>query len=215
MTTNQIITIARNKLLEKTDEILSDEVILIYANLAQQDIYKRTFPADQIKSATVSFSSGIGTPPIDYGTLYGFAYDSATNPFEEVSIDDFSSKSTAARVITVEAGSLKVKPTNTPSLTVRYYPTYPELSVSQNPIINSYFHELIVYGILSRAFEDLQDEQLGLFYSNKYEAELTKKIGAQSNYEENNQRGGQMFVDQQLVSDGRGYTGGSTNPNYF
>jgi hypothetical protein len=192
MTTNQIILLARNKLLEQTTEILSDSTLLLYANLTQQDIYKRVFPNSHVLSSTVALTNGVGTLPTNFGTLYGSGLDSANNMFEELSIEDFDNK-TLERSMTVEGGTLRVYPTTTASISVKYYPTFADLSSSVNPTIESYFHELIVYGILSRAFEDLQDESLATFYSGKYESEISKRISIQSNYEENNQRGGQMF----------------------
>jgi len=213
MTTNQIITIARNKLLETTTEIISDATILLYANLSQQDIYKRTFPNSEILSATVTFSNGTATnTPTDFGTLYGSPIDTSNNTYEEISISDFASTN-AGRAVTYEGGVLKVFPTTIASLAIKYYPTYPDLTSAQNPTIDSYFHELIVYGILQRAFEDLQDESLASFYMAKYESELSKKIKAQSNYEENNQRGGSLFTQQRLVTDGTGFAGWSGSPN--
>lgn len=214
LTTNQIIALARAKLLEQTTEILTDTTLLIYANLTQQDIYKRVFPNSQILSATVSFTNGSSTDlPAAFGTAYGSALDSSNNIYEEVSIEDFDNKS-LNRMFTYEAGVLKVYPNTVTSLAVKYYPTFSDITSGVNPSINSYFHELIVYGILARAFEDLQDEALSVFYSGKYEAELEKRIKIQSSYEENNQRGGQMFSEQRLISDNGGLSLGSS-PNYF
>lgn len=192
LTTVQILTLARAKLLEQTTEIISDETILIYANLSYQDLIKRIFTADKVASATVTFTSGVGTLPTLFGTLYGSAQDTAGNKFEEVSIEDFDNK-TLSQMVTIENGTIKCYPTTTSLLAIKYYPTFATLTSGVNPTINEYFHECIVYGILERAFEDLQDESLSAFYKQKYESEITKKTAIQSNYEEGNQRGGQMF----------------------
>lgn len=213
LTTNQIISLARAKLLEQTTEILTDATLLIYANLTQQDIYKRVFPNSHILSATVALTNGVGTLPTRFGTLYGSGLDSSENTYEEVSIEDFDNK-TLNRMMTVESNTLKVYPTSVSSIDIKYYPTFADISAGSNPTIDSYFQELIVYGILARAFEDLQDEALSIFYSGKYETELEKRIKIQSNYEENNVRGGQMFTEQRLISDSGGITFGSS-PNYF
>lgn len=212
LTTNQIISLSRAKLLEQTDEIVTDTTLLIYANLTQQDIYKRVFPNSQILSATVTLTNGVGSLPASFGTLYGSGQDSARNIFEEVSIEDFDNK-TLNQSMTVEGGQLKVYPTSTASIDIKYYPTFADISSSVNPSIDSYFQEPIVYGILARAFEDLQDEELSTFYTNKYEKMLKDRISIQSSYEENNQRGGQMFSEQNLIG-GSGFGLGSS-PNYF
>lgn len=201
LTTVQILTLARAKLLEQTTEIISDETILIYANLAYQDLIKRIFTSDKVASATVTFTSGVGTLPTLFGTLYGSPQDSAGNKYEEVSIEDFDNK-TLSQMVTIENGTIKCYPTTTSSLSIKYYPTFAALTSGVNPTINEYFHECIVYGILERAFEDLQDESLSTFYKSKYEGEITKKTAIQSNYEEGNQTGGQMFSYQNLMGGG-------------
>jgi hypothetical protein len=198
LTTIQVISLARAKLLEQTTEIISDETILIYANLAYQDLIKRIFTNDKILSSTISFTSGVGTLPTLFGTLYGSAQSSGGETFEEVSIEDFDNK-TLSRMVTIEGGTIKCYPTDTANLSIKYYPTFAALTSGSNPAINEYFHECIVYGILERAFEDLQDESLSAYYKTKYEGEVTKRSGIQSNYEEGNQRGGEMFAYQQLI----------------
>lgn len=199
LTTNQILSLARAKLLEQTEKIITDATLLIYANLTYQDLIKRTFTSNKILSSTVAFTLGEGALPATFGTMYGSAQDAYGNIFEEVSIEDFDNK-VLERMITVEGGEFKVYPVETASLNIKYYPKWADLSLSQNPEIDEYFQELIVYGILARAFEDLQDEQLAINYSNKYETEFQKKSSAQSNYEEGNQRGGQMFTYQRLIN---------------
>lgn len=201
LTVTQIISLSRAKLLEQTTEVISDETLLVYANLAQQDIIKRTFTNDKILSATVSFTSGVGALPATFGTLYGSAQDSHGNIFEEVSIEDFDNR-TLDRMITVEGGTFKCYPTTTTSLNVKYYPETTTLTQGSTPSVNDYFHECIVYGVLMRAFEDLQDESLSAYYAGKYEAMLNARSSSQSNYEEGNQRGGQMFTYQNLIGGG-------------
>ena len=198
LTTSQIMTLARAKLLEMTTEIISDTTLLIYANLTHQDLWKRVFTNDNILSATITFTNGVGSLPALFGTLYGSAQDSSNNIFEEVSIEDFDNK-TMNQMVTIEGGTIKCYPTTTSSLTIKYYPTFATLTASVNPTINEYFHECIVYGILARAFEDLQDQELASFYNAKYEAIVAQKSAIQSNYEEGNQRGGVMFNYVKLI----------------
>lgn len=209
MTTNQILQLVRNKVLETTTEIVTDSNLLLYVNLAYQDVYKRIFPNDQILTATVTFTNGVGTLPTNFGTLYGDALEGTANFFPELSIDDFN-KQTAGQGVTIEGGAIKVYPTTTASLVIKYYPTFPDLSTSVNPTINSYFHLPIVYSAVSMVHEDLQDETLSKYYFDKYESDLTRRMSVQSNYEEGNQRGGQMFVGQDLIG---GLSGG--DPNHF
>ncbi len=210
LTTAQILTLSRNKLLESSTDILSDATLLIYANLSQQDIYKRVFPNSQILSATITFTSGVGTLPTYFGTLYGDGVKDDYNYFPELSIEDFK-KQTLPQAVTIEGGTIKVYPTTTASLAIKYYPTFPDLTSVVNPTIESYFHECIVYGILYRAFEDLQDESLSQYYRTKYENEINQKIAVQSNYEENNTRSAQLFSEQSLI----GGISDSRSPNYF
>jgi hypothetical protein len=205
MTTNQITALARTKLLETTEEILATSTLLLYANLTYIDIWRRIFVNSDITTATVSFTAGVGTLNSDFGTLYGKPLDSSNNSFEEVTIDDFDQEN-LNRMVTIEGGDIKVFPIDTTSLTIKYYPQPQDLSAAQNPTIDTYFHEVIVYGIMARAHEDLQDEELSKFYMDKYENELVRRMAHQSNYEEANQRGGQLFAPQGLVSD---------NTNYF
>lgn len=209
MTTNQITTIARKRILETTGEVISDETILIYANLAQQDIYKKAFPKSQILTASVSLVSGVGTLPALFGTLYGDAYI-GTDFYPELSIEDFLKK-TLYRCVTIEGGTIKVLPATSGSITIKYYPTFADISSGVNPSINSYFHECIVDGIVYRAQFDLQDESLGTFYKQKYDKDLAEKIAVQSQYEEDNQRSGSMFNEQALISDGANLI----DPNHF
>jgi hypothetical protein len=198
LTTTQILQLARIKLLESTSEIISDETILIYANQANMDLTKRIFTNDKILSSTVNFTNGGGALPATFGTLYGSAQDSAGNVFEEVSIEDFDNK-TLDRMITIEGGAFKIYPTTTASVAIKYYPTFQTLTSGSTPTLNEYFHECIIYGILERAFEDLQDQELSSYYKTKYETEIMKKMSNQSNYEEGNQRGGQMFSYTRLI----------------
>lgn len=211
ITTTQILNLARKKMLEEGTEIISEENALIYANFTYQDLIKRTFPNSAIKSATISFTNGVGTLPSDFGTLYGDAYVNSQNIFPEYSIADFA-RQQFGNGITIENATMKVYPTSTPLVYIKYYPTWADLSLVQNPQTNDYFSECIIYGILARAYEDLQDEQLAKYYDDKYEAKLAQKKSVISEYEEDNQRGGQMFNYIPLVG---GESGGGVSPDYF
>lgn len=203
MTTQEIINLARAKLLESGTEILTDATLLIYANLAHKDVIKKAFPNSSITSSTVTFTSGSGTLPATFGTMYGDPYDSSNNIYPVVSIADFVRMSASAEnATTIESGTIKVSPTSTTSLTIKYYPTYSTLTLVVNPTIDEYLHEPIVYGILARAFEDLQDFELAQFHANKFTQMLEDKINTLSAYEEDPIRGGQMFNGINIIGGG-------------
>ena len=195
MTSQQIAAAIRSKLLEQTSDLVTDDNLFMNMNLAYDDLKIRSFTNEQIKSATIALTSGVGTLPTDFGTLYGYGYRSLTDktPFQEVSIADFDRADGESTIMTVEGGNLKVQPTSTSELFVKYYPTYAELTAIQNPEINSYLHELIIYGAMYRIHEDLQNESMRQYYKNVFETELINKTSALQNYETDNADGGQMF----------------------
>jgi len=194
MTTQQIIALARKKLLETGTEILDEETLLIYANLAYKDIARKIFPNSAIKSATVVFVNGVGTLPTDFGTMYADAYSVTGNDhFVELNISDFTRDSGISNAVSIEGGVMRVSPRNTTSLNIKYYPKYEDLEAGGQPMFDDYFDEVIVYGILYRAYEDLQDVELSKFFQTKYDDMIKDKIATLSNYEEDAQRGGTMF----------------------
>lgn len=198
MITSQIVQLARKKLLEETPEVISDETLLAYANLTEIDLVKRVFTNDKIKSATVALVTGVGTLPVDFGTLYGQGKDSADNNYEEISIEDFDNLE-GQDAITVENNTLKCSNENITSIDIKYYPKFATLTAGSTPTVNEYFHECMIYGILERAFEDLQDEELSAYYKQKYETMVAQRSAIQSNFEEGNTRGGQFFSYQRLI----------------
>ena len=198
MTTNQILSLAKGILLETTTDIISSANLLIFANEAYKDVYKRIFPMSDVTTATVAMTAGAGSLPATFGTMYGDAVDTDGNFYPEVPIEDFH-REQIERMVTVEGGQLKVYPTDITSLTIHMWEKPPELTTSQNPTIDDYFHEPIVYGIVARGHSFLQDEELATFYKQKFNNELNERIANQSNYEETNQRGAVMFNYQKLI----------------
>jgi hypothetical protein len=198
MTTQQIIRLARRKLLETTTDVLPDDVLLIYANESYKDVYKRSFSNNDITSATVAMVNGVGSLPANFGTMYGDAQDTTGQFYAEQTIADFD-REELERAVTIEAGQLKVRPSTLPSLTIRFWPKPSELTNSVNPTIDEYLHESIIYGILWRAHEDMQDEELVTYYKGRFNQDLTERLNVLSNYQEDNQRGGTMFNYQSLV----------------
>lgn len=199
MTTNEITAAARRKVLETTDEIVSNATVLLYANQSYIEVYKRVFTSNGIVTATVACSNGVCSLPTRYGRMYTKATDNNNEEYEEVSVADFHQFDDHDYIYTIENGQLRVSNEDISQLTVKYYEQPETLTESVNPSIDEYFHEVIVYGTVWRIHEDLQDEELSTYYQEKFEAELTRRIGNQSQYEESNQRGGEMFVEQRLI----------------
>lgn len=198
MLTTEIMASVRRKILEESTDIVTDAVLLSYINLAYMDVYKSIYPNSAITTATVTCTAGVCTLPADFGTLYGEAYDTSNNAYEEVAIADFK-RGEYDRAITVESGTLKVSPTTVPTLSIKYYPKPATLTTSVNPTIDDFFHETIVLGATYRCHDDLQDETLSELYKNRFKLELKEKLETLSTYEETNQRGGSFFTEQQLI----------------
>lgn len=199
MTTNEILAAARRKVLETTDEIISDTTALLYANQAYIEVYKQVVTGNKVASETVACSAGVCTLPTTYGRMYTNALDQNNREFTEVSIADFIDEDSIGYYYTIENGTIKVSEDDVTTLTVRFYAKPATLTTLVDPSIDEYFHEVIVYGVVWRMHEDLQDEELSSYYQNKFADELKRRMSNQSNYEESNQRGGQMFVDQRLI----------------
>lgn len=198
MTTQEILDAVKRKILESDNPIVDEDVLLLYINLAHKDVIKKAFPNSSIQTATVTFTGGVATPPSDFGTLYDNAYDANGNYFTEQSISGFNRLGNDYGIV-YKGGSLYISPTDTTSVTINYYPTYPTLTLVVNPTINDYLHEPIVYGATWRAFEDLQDQELATYYQEKYEKFLTDSINTLSQYEENAQYGGTMFNGLRII----------------
>ena len=199
MTTNEIIATARRKVLETTDEIVSADAALLYANQAYIEVYKQVVTGNQVTSQTVACTAGVCAIPATYGRMYTNAIDQNGREFVEVSIADFLNDDIVGYNYTVENGAIKVSEDDVTTLTLRFYAKPEALSDTVNPTVDEYFHEVIVYGVVWRMHEDLQDEELSTYYQNKFGDELKRRMSNQSNYEESNQRGGQMFTDQRLI----------------
>jgi len=198
MTTQEIIRLSRRKLLETTTDVLPDDVLLIYANESYKDVYKRSFSNSDITSVTLSLTNGVATLPATFGTMYGDAQDNTGLFYPEQTIEDFD-REELERAVTIEAGQIKVRPNTVAQVTVRFWPKPQPLANNSNPTIDEYLHEPIIYGILWRAYEDLQDEELTTYYKGRFTQDLNERLSVLSNYQENNQRGGTMFNYQSLI----------------
>lgn len=195
LTTSQIIALARKKLLETSTAIFTDDDLLLYANLTKDDIAKRLFSDDLIVPTTLVFSGGVATKPSDFESHY-LSKDSNVpgvgNTFQWVNIEDFRAGK-YDRMLCLIAGSIYAYPTNTALTYTDYYKKLPDMSLSVNPTLDASLLECIVYGILYRGFEDLQDFELSKEFRNKFEVEFGIKGQAVSFSSENSQQGGEMF----------------------
>lgn len=194
LTSNQIASAIRRKVLEQSSDLVTDDVLYMNMNLAYDDLKIGTFTNDQIQSATIALTNGVGTLPTNFGTLYGPGYKSTTDktPYEEKSIADFDRDNTVEG-ITIEGGEIKVNPSTTTQIIIKFYPSYNALTISQNPDINGYLHELIIYGAMYRIHEDLQNESMAEYYKTVFKTEFANKTSKLSNYQEDNADGGQAF----------------------
>lgn len=196
LTTTQIQSAIRRKILEESTELVTDATVLLNANLAYDDIKIRSFTNDQIQKSTLSISGGVATLPANFGTLYGPGYVSATDqtPYPEKTLMELDRNPLEPGIaVDYENSQFIITPDTITSLIIRFFPQYDALSATQNPELNSYLHELIIYGAMWRIHEDLQNEELSEYYRGKYEEELEKKTGALSNYQEDNMGGNSMF----------------------
>ena len=198
MTTNEITQAARRKVLETTSEIVSDSTVLLYANQSYKEVWKRAFTSNQVITADIVCSNGVCTLPSDYGRMYSRTIDSDNNQFAEMSIADYH-QTDPLSAFTIDEGDLLITDTEVTLLTIRYYIEPATLTAAVNPSIDEYLHEPIVYGIVWRIHEDLQDEELSTHYKKKFDEELSRRLTSQSAYEEANQRGGEMFGYQTLI----------------
>ena len=202
LTTIQIQDAVRRKLLEEGVDLVTDATLLLNINLVYDDLKIRTFTNDQLDKATITLTNGVGTLPATFGTAYGVGYASDTDktPYNEKSLADFDRvDGEYGFTIDKRNNQILVSPTSTPELIIRFWPTYDALTSSQNPEINEYLHELIIYGSLARIHEDLQNEQLAQFYEDKYEEKLEKKAGHLSVYQEENMGGNEFFSYNKLI----------------
>ncbi len=212
LSTNTIISLARAKMLEQGTEILSDAKMLIYAGLGYNDLLLRLYPNSQIKSATVTFTAGVGTLPTDFGTIYGTPHETNNtgNEFPEVSIADFV-RIRSGNAVTIQEGAIKVSPNTITSLDILYWPSFANLSTTQNPLIHNFFQECLIYATMFRGYEDLQDLETSNYFRGLYNSEVELKKSILSEFEEGSQTGGAMFTEQTLISDNGGYG----SPNSF
>lgn len=181
MTTAQILKLARRKLLEATTEIFSDDDLLLYANISKDELAKRFLGKSLIKKTTLTFVNGYADKPSDYNGLR-YAYPSADSKdfqFRSTNSEDFR-KERFNRMLTIEGNKFRVYPESTQTVEMIYWAKLADLGISPEIInppeeLDDLLHELISYGIVWRAFEDLQDFELSRFFKDKWEADFELK----------------------------------------
>lgn len=196
--TTTLISLARKKMLEESTEVLEDATLVTYAQFTYADIVMAMRDQAKIKTAVVAFSSGVGPFPSDFGALYGNAYANSSSIFPEVSIADFT-RELLEQSIVVDGGQFKIYPSTTATVNIKYYPSFADITQSVDPSIDSFFQELIIYGIMMRAYEDLQDEAMSAYYEQKFKTKLADKTAMFNDFKSNSQEGGQMFTNQRLI----------------
>lgn len=215
MRTVDIIKLARKKLLENTQEIFSDDDLLLYANLTKDELAKRYLGNRGIKKATLTFVSGEVTRPTDWNGAY-FINDTGAkggNEYKMVNIGDFYADK-YAYMVTEEDGKL-INNTGATSLTFWYFKKLSDLASGETPIdppteLDDFLHELIIYGIVWRGFEDAQDFELSKYFKDKFEAEYTIRTSHLSELEEAPMESGEMFEPLPDLN----FTGyGASDPN--
>lgn len=213
MTSSGIISQARKKVLELTTEIVSDDDLYLYGNQAKDEIAKRLFSKDLLKQITLSFSSGSVAAPSDFESFYNATDQSASGGtmWDWMSNQDFDNQ-VAPYMLTYLEGNIKVYPTSTPTIYLKYWKKLVDFSANVQPTLDSFLHDLIVDGIVWRALEDLQEFDLSTRFLNKFESRLAMKASAISQSEEKGQRGGSLFNYVNLLPDIRS---SSSDPNRF
>lgn len=218
MTITQIISLARRKILETTEEIFSNETLLLYANMRKDEIAKRYLANRLVKPATLSFTNGVATRPTDWNGHYFSS--SSQNPnqgyeFKLVSLADFQN-GTQPYMITESDGNILVFPQSVSTVYTWYYKKLTDMALTPNVVdmpteLDDAFHRPLMYGIVADAFEDAQDFELSKFYTDKFEAELERASMTVSELEESTQEAGALLSP--LPDLGFSGSGGNSDPN--
>lgn len=195
MTTIQIISDTRKRLLELSSGVIEDDQIIGWMNLNLTKISQEILTQDRIKKTTFTFTSGETTLPTNFLSFY-FAKD-----YNWYSIEDFENDVATNMLCRIE-NTIKIKPTTITSLDVYYYRKPIDLSLltpSVEPELPTLLHEAIVLGTVSRALEALQEFELSNLYLQKYTTFVTEARITVSNIEEKGFKSKQFFSYQKLI----------------
>lgn len=198
ISTANIIKMARKKLLEAGSEIFSDDDLILYANICKDELASRYLGDRLIKSVTLSFLGGEADIPVDYNGAY-YVNDTGQKggtKYDVVGIKEFL-RGDLTYMICEDGGKFK-NSQNAPTLTMWYYSKLTDMALTPTPVnppseLKDQLHELIVYGIVYRAFEDAQDFELSKYFKDKFEAEYTIRTSNLSELEEAPKQSAQMF----------------------
>lgn len=216
MRTVDIIKLARKKLLESTTEIFSDDDLVLYANITKDELAKRYLGNRLIKKTTLSFSGGEVTRPTDWNGHY-FCNDTGAkngNRYDMVNISDYYADKYPYMIVE-EDGKIKNN-TGANTLYEWYYKKLSDMAVGGTPVdppaeLDDLLHELIIYGIVWRGFEDAQDFELSKYFKDKFEAEYEIRTSKLSELEEAPMKSTELF--EPLPDLNMGSYGGSNDPN--
>jgi len=202
LTTAQILGITRKKILENSTAIFSDDDLLLYINLAKDEVAKRLFTDDLITSTTLSFTGGVATKPTDFESHYMSKNSNIAGKgdvFEWVNREDYRNGK-YEKMLSLINGSIAVFPTNTPTIYMDYYKKLPDLTVNTvDTGLDDALGVAVAYKTCVYAFEDLQDYELSKFFNDKFEVEFGIKGQAISYSNENSQNGGEMFNSISII----------------
>lgn len=200
MTTQQIIALARRKILEATEEIFDNETLILYGNLRKDEIAQRYLGNRNVKRSSLAFTNGVATRPTDWNGHYYSSSSQTPNSGHEyklVSLEDFQN-GTYPYMLTESEGNILVYPVSVGTVYTWYYKKLADMAITPavvNPPVelSDAFHRTIMYGIVSDAFEDAQDFELSKFYTDKFEAEFERASMTVSALEESSQEAGALL----------------------
>jgi len=197
--TKEIIKRARAKILELTDEVITAESVLQYANLSYDEIQIRVRSNSMLTSVLIPISGSVGTLPDLFGTFYGSPKDNNGNIIRVVPLQNVIRAASSERVCSRMGQEVKL-PTDSQisSLEVVYYAKYDALTVANSPETDETFDEPMIYGIVYRALEDLQDPELSTYYKGLYDNMILDRASFLSSYEENATEG-EIFTPVRFI----------------
>lgn len=200
-----MILMARNKILEKTEVIFSDAQLLLFANQSKDDIALKAPNQDHLTMTTLGFVAGLATKPTDFQTHY-LTKDSSTpgvgNEYFWMNIKDFQkgvATTGLTRLISQMGSNLQIFPVENKTLYTWYYKKLPDMALADVCPLQQGFQEACMYGIVYRAFEDLQDFELGKYFETIYKTKIIEKGRDISLSDENSRNNGALFNGIQII----------------
>jgi hypothetical protein len=205
LTTAQIVAFARAKVLELSDAVLSDAALLAYANQSKDEVALRAPSQRDLASTSLAVTAGVATVPSGYASFYG-CKDSQVpgqgNEYRSVSLEDYRAGAHERMIVRLGAQFL-VYPAISGTLYLDHYALPADLALTgSDPTADPTLHEVIAYGVVWRALEDLQDLEQSQYYRSKFEADLALRASALSQREEEPQDSGALFNGIDIIGGG-------------